>query len=311
MKTYNNILDWASNTKPVPVLETLTPEAIKAHGAKPFVGRDPDIVRACEPFSPEMIRERLGTTEVKVYISANGKFPGGQGPYDSKQYLMHMMPLSELMDRQAGLPFPRFFNEQEHYYLYGVRDVNFADLDKVDVTRFLTEDIDARQFWLSVAGATTPIHYDMYDNYLVQLMGRKRVLIWAPDCYTPLEFNPIGTLHDRQSRVDSLSADGSAWPAVAGLPAYVHDLAPGDMLHIPYAWPHFVYTEEFSASLNFWWNPAEVAELLSKLPLAESANKQTELIEHYVGTHRPELKPLVGGFAADGSLNALLGRVEA
>jgi hypothetical protein len=294
---------------PVPVLAAPERSAIEAHGAQPFVMRDAAIKRDTGAWTSDFIRQRLGDMPVNVYVSANGTFPGGKGPYDPTQYRGQSMPLAECLDRMAGVDAPRFFNDAERYYLYQAPAVQFDGLvEDIDLSRYMSDEVVSRNFWLSGAGNITPIHYDMVDNYLVQLMGRKRVLLWAPSHYDKLEFNPIGTTHDRQSRIDPTQRDGSAWPAVPALPVYVHDLIPGDVLYIPYAWPHFVYTEQFSASINFWWNPGEITRLLQAVSQAESPLEQAGLIHQYLGAHRPELQPMLAGLAADGSLDILLSR---
>lgn len=204
MKKFNNVLDWLSNTTPVPVLAAPQRSDIGAHGAKPFVTNDAAIARATAAWSPDLIRQHLGTMMVDVYVSANGTFPGGRGPYDPTRFLQQSMALNECLDRMAGVEAPRFFNDAERYYLYQAPAEPFDDLVKnINLSHYLSDEVISRNFWLSGAGNITPIHYDMVDNYLVQLMGRKRALLWSPSHYDQLEFNPLGTTHDRQCRIDA------------------------------------------------------------------------------------------------------------
>jgi hypothetical protein len=312
MKTHSNLLDRLTNAKPLPVLSGQAVQSGEDHGAQPFVFSDADILRETRAWTPEFVERQLGETPVSVWVSATGMFPGGRGPYDPKQYLSKQMPLSECMSRMRGVSASRFFNDKERYFLYQASVGHFEELvGEIDMSRYLREEVLSKNFWLSGPGNITPIHYDLFDNFLVQLMGHKRVLLWAPSHYSKLQFNPIGTTHDRVSRVDPTRRDDDAAREVENLSVYVHDLLPGDVLYIPFAWPHFVFTQEFSASVNFWWNPRAVAQLLRVLPQTRSPGEAAALIRQHLGTQRPELLPMLAGLVADGSLPALMSRMAA
>lgn len=312
MKKYNNLLDWATgNSVAVPVLSLTTSEEVQTHGQQPFVLRDRQLLGRTDNWTPEHIRRELGGVQVGVYVSVNGTFPGGRGPYDPTQYLFKQMPLAECIDRMSGSYGRPILKEGEKYYLYQQPAHQFEKLiADIDLSRYFPQGAITKNFWLSGPGNITPIHYDLFDNFLVQLMGRKKVLLWAPNHYCDLNFNPIGTLHDRQSTIDPLHPDGHLWPKAARLQVYTHDLSAGDILYIPYAWSHFVFTEQFSASLNFWWTPKQMVELMSVLRSTASTQKQFELVHHGLAAFRPELLGLVRGLAADGSLQQLLLRPE-
>ena len=93
-------------------------------------------------------------------------------------------------------------------------------------------------------------HFDVMDNALAQLTGRKRVVMWPPT-------------EDDNLYVDGSSsrvADIDAWNDVE-FPLYrrsVHarrecELGPGDVLYIPALWFHNVTSIGFSVALNVFW----------------------------------------------------------
>lgn len=88
------------------------------------------------------------------------------------------------------------------------------------------------------------------DNILIQLTGRKRVLLFHPE--------DAGCLYMEGSSsrvIDVDGADPAAFPefARARERALEVQLGPGDVLFIPALWPHHVRAEDFSVSVNVFW----------------------------------------------------------
>ena len=107
--------------------------------------------------------------------------------------------------------------------------------------------------WIGGAGTFTPLHHDLTNNLLLQIVGRKRVLMVAPDA-TPRLYND----HHVYSQVRDLLEPGiiARYPKLEGL--YVHQiiLNPGDALFIPLGWWHQVSSLDFSVTIthtNFRW----------------------------------------------------------
>jgi hypothetical protein len=115
---------------------------------------------------------------------------------------------------------------------------------------------DARPYgmmWIGGGGTFTPLHHDLTNNLLLQIVGRKRVLMVAPHA-TPRLYND----HHVYSRVRDLLEPGiiARYPKLEGL--YVHqiNLNPGDALFIPLGWWHQVSSLGFSVTIthtNFRW----------------------------------------------------------
>jgi hypothetical protein len=107
--------------------------------------------------------------------------------------------------------------------------------------------------WIGPAGTFTPLHHDLTNNLLLQIVGRKRVLLAAPG-ETPKLYNDCGVY----SRVGDLTAPDALarFPDLEGIRIHALVLAPGDALFIPVGWWHQVTALDFSVTLthtNFRW----------------------------------------------------------
>eukprot|EP00730_Choanoeca_flexa_P018559 TRINITY_DN9029_c0_g1_i3.p1 TRINITY_DN9029_c0_g1~~TRINITY_DN9029_c0_g1_i3.p1 ORF type:complete len:683 (+),score=127.18 TRINITY_DN9029_c0_g1_i3:81-2051(+) len=103
---------------------------------------------------------------------------------------------------------------------------------------------------ISSAGVQLWTHYDVMDNYLCNITGRKRVLLWPP--------SQAGNLYldgSSSAVVDVEQPDLVKFPkfAVAMQHAIELVLEPGDMLHIPALWCHNVRALTPCVSVNVFW----------------------------------------------------------
>lgn len=107
--------------------------------------------------------------------------------------------------------------------------------------------------WIGAAGSFTPLHHDLTNNLLLQVVGRKIVLMAAPG-ETPRLYND----HHVYSRVRDLTESGivERFPKLDGVRVHRVVLEPGDALFIPLGWWHQVSALDFSVSIthtNFHW----------------------------------------------------------
>jgi hypothetical protein len=134
--------------------------------------------------------------------------------------------------------------------------------------------------WLGPRGCVSPLHYDPLDNCFLQHVGRKRVLLFAPN-------NTSGSVsgwhyagHEGQqsntSPIDpevldhTMNSNNNSSSSSNGrmlkhyrdeYPLFFEDapprleciLEPGDFLYIPSRWWHHVRSIDTSASVNVWW----------------------------------------------------------
>ena len=115
---------------------------------------------------------------------------------------------------------------------------------------------DARprgMMWIGGRGTFTPLHHDLTNNLLLQIVGRKRVLMVAPGA-TPRLYND----HHVYSQIRDLLEPGitARYPMLEGLHVHQLTLNAGDALFIPLGWWHQVSSLDFSVTIthtNFRW----------------------------------------------------------
>jgi hypothetical protein len=243
-------LSWVRIEGPVATANSPTREEFTAREGKPVViTGNVNHSRALRRWTPTYLKSTIGSRRVNVYVSADGTFPGGMGPYDNNKYRNVEMTVSECIDRMNGLKLDHVLTLGEKCYLYQSPAEHFQDiLGDLRDPPYLPEQLGPgvgfiQNVWMSGAGNVTPIHYDLSENLLVQILGEKRVLLWDPTQYPLLYLNPIGTQHDRQSRIDVNRPDPVSFPRFVNAKALEHILRPGEMLYIPAFWMHCVYTQ--------------------------------------------------------------------
>jgi hypothetical protein len=110
------------------------------------------------------------------------------------------------------------------------------------------------KLWLSCPGHVTETHRDENHNFLVQVLGRKRLTLFAP-IFTHALYSHRASQLARYSRVDLGQPDLHRFPCARELAATQVELEAGEALFLPVHWWHRVETLETSVSVNFWWAP--------------------------------------------------------
>ncbi|KAA8495634.1 Hypoxia-inducible factor 1-alpha inhibitor [Porphyridium purpureum] len=108
------------------------------------------------------------------------------------------------------------------------------------------------RIWISCQGATSSLHYDNADSFLVQIQGSKRVTLFPPSVLA--ELDPYGLDHPlrRRCRTGFLWS-GGVEQALRQQSVQVV-LRPGDALYFPRDWAHHVESLTYSVSLGWrWW----------------------------------------------------------
>jgi len=110
--------------------------------------------------------------------------------------------------------------------------------------------------WIGTGGTRTPLHFDSYDNLLVQLVGCKYVRLYDKSETENLYVIREGASYANQgnmSAVDCEKEDISCHPLVKKAHYTEVVLFPGDALYIPSQTWHYVRSLSTSASVNYWW----------------------------------------------------------
>ena len=153
--------------------------------------------------------------------------------------------------------------------------VRYFPLDELPETRDSVPrprglKIEQANLWLGDGAMTSDVHYDGFDNLLIQVGGRKEVLLWDPFDGRLLDYR---TFHERQYAFDRSTnnflghyATGRFVENHAAHKAFAHGepkptmrctVAPGDALFIPALWSHavrsFVDIGQLNVAVNYWF----------------------------------------------------------
>jgi hypothetical protein len=128
------------------------------------------------------------------------------------------------------------------------------DLGPLD--KFLTRDgpVAEGMMWIGPAGTKTSLHHDLTNNFIAQLVGRKRLRV-LPASEVGRVYNSIHVFSDVPDLDDPL-LDPARYPRLDGAHVYDVVLEPGEILFMPFAWWHQVMALDFSVTVtytNFRW----------------------------------------------------------
>lgn len=101
-------------------------------------------------------------------------------------------------------------------------------------------------FWLGPAGTRTPFHHDLTNNFMAQIIGRKRVKI-IPACEVKNLYN-----HKHcYTHVEGHSIDVDRFPAMKDTQVLECVLEPGELLFLPVGCWHYVEALDVSVTMSF------------------------------------------------------------
>ncbi|WP_198045741.1 cupin-like domain-containing protein [Novosphingobium aquimarinum] len=205
---------------------------------------------ALELWTPQYLRDKIGSTPIQ-YQGGRDK---GENYERNKDAHARTMPFDAFIDLithdDAG---------NDAYITAYNNKLNGAALKPLEEDLGFFDQILTRQvaqpngmMWIGPAGTFTPLHHDLTNNLLVQVVGRKRLILVSPDEWPNL-------YNDRHvfSMVKDLTAIEEPFEAARDIGALAFDMEPGDALFIPIGWWHQVRALDFSVSItytNFLWH---------------------------------------------------------
>jgi hypothetical protein len=232
-------------------------------------------------WTPGYLRERLANKLVTATRSASRQYRPDpeQGHYAPDQ--MHKMLFSEFMDSICRAS--SNVDEPSYYLHRQSLDEHLPELrDDVRVPSYLNNTaMLIVSLWMGPAGSITPIHHDFTDNLFVQVLGRKRVVLYDPEPDCAFYRMPFRSSNGRSSwhvsRIGSVdSADYDAHPLFRQARAVESVVEQGDIVFIPNFYWHEVHSlDSPSVSLSYWWDQRTVAETQAAIA------KLTEFVSFY------------------------------
>ncbi|XP_059417909.1 tRNA wybutosine-synthesizing protein 5 [Carassius carassius] len=202
------------------------------------------------------LAQKGGDREVKVHVS-----PEPRMDFLHKNFVYRTLPFDKLIQRAAEEKHSDFFiSEDESYYLRSLgEDVRKEPADLRKQFPELAEDFhipqffEAEQFFSSVFRISSPglqlwTHYDIMDNLLAQVTGRKRVVL-----YSPKDALYLYLTGDKSEVLDIDTPDLQLYPEFVKASRYECILEPGDLLFIPALWFHNTLSLQFGVGVNIFW----------------------------------------------------------
>ncbi|XP_076458446.1 tRNA wybutosine-synthesizing protein 5-like [Babylonia areolata] len=230
---------------------------------RPAILRGVEIGECREKWTVDYMAARGGCGEVKVHVAGNP-----QMDFIHKNFLYRSLPFSDFVRRAAEEKHTDFFiDEKEVYYLRALgedprKDIadirqQFPELAKdiVFPDFFEPEQFFSSVFRIASRGLQLWTHYDVMDNLLIQVTGKKRVVLFSPQ-----EAEKLYLEGDKSSVLDIDQPDLHRFPLFGEALRVEGRLQPGDILFIPALWFHNVVSEEFGVAVNVFWKnlPAEL-----------------------------------------------------
>jgi hypothetical protein len=119
-----------------------------------------------------------------------------------------------------------------------------------------------RNLWIGPANVTSPLHFDPLDNFIVQIVGRKRVFLLDKSVDPDRLY--AGEVHGQQSNTSAVPVyngkfDATKYPKFQNVLDHPNqnvlssELNAGDVLFVPSKWWHALVALEYSISVNIWW----------------------------------------------------------
>ena len=118
--------------------------------------------------------------------------------------------------------------------------------DIVQIPEYLRADQPAGFFWMGPAGTITPFHHDLTNNFMAQVIGRKRVKL-APSWDLPL----MNNYHHCFSQVDGRGLAPAPHPDFVQPQILDCVLHPGEILFLPIGCLHFVQGLDITVTVSF------------------------------------------------------------
>lgn len=213
-----------------------------------------DIVKdwpAFQKWSPEYLREKIGNAAVE-FQGGRSDAPDFERAKDSHKQRIPFDAFIDLIQTSAGNnSYITAYNSSGNAEAF--RPL-FGDLGRIDALLAHNPEEPGAMMWIGSAGTFTPLHHDLTNNLLVQLVGRKRIILASP-LETPKLYNDVHVFSEIADLANP-AIDFGRYPRLNDVRLQEVVLNAGDALFIPIGWWHQVTSLDFSVSAtytNFKW----------------------------------------------------------
>lgn len=117
------------------------------------------------------------------------------------------------------------------------------------------QHIDDIGLWVSPGGNTSPLHYDLDNNFFIQSHGTKKFLMYHPWEFYNLYPNSLFSRTPHTSKVNLDNPNIKKYPNFTKASPIEIIINAGEMLFLPAYWWHQVYSMDLTVSINIWYPP--------------------------------------------------------
>ncbi|MEQ9441443.1 MAG: cupin-like domain-containing protein [Cyclobacteriaceae bacterium] len=219
-------------------------------------------VPAYKTWTIQYLKNKIGKRIVKMGYSESGVFNFHKG-----EAKIVALPFNEALNHMS--------DSKPYYISQASLEKTFPELasDLEDPKWIYTRDIGrSTNVWIGGGGCVSPLHFDTSHNFLVQIVGTKKITLFSPsDSKYLYRGSRPGFFH--VSEIDMSQLD--QYPLYKYANAYPLTLRAGDILYIPLYWWHLVESIDMSVSVNYWWDRFE---LVSGISLESVSGEQANSI---------------------------------
>lgn len=224
---------------------------------KPAIIREIDLGECRKSWTTEYLIKNVGHLDTKIHVSAERKMD-----FLSKNFLYKTLSMAETIKRASqDTQEDYFIQPKEYYYLRSLsserRGREVSDIRKQfpqiasDIlipSFFNPDDFFSSVLRVSSKGIQLWTHYDIMDNILIQIQGRKRVVLFDPS-----DVNFLYMEGDKSRVIDIDNPDLETFPDFIKAKKYTCIMEPGDVLFIPALWFHNTLALSFGVAVNVFW----------------------------------------------------------
>lgn len=228
---------------------------------KPAIIKGIELGECCKSWSAEYLINKIGHLDTKIHVSAESKMD-----FLSKNFLYKTLSMAETIKRASRDKQDNYFIQpNEYYYLRSlsserrgreVSDVRkqFPQIAKdIQIPSFFhPDDFFSSVLRVSSKGIQLWTHYDIMDNLLIQIQGRKRVVL-----FDPADVNFLYMKGDKSQVLDIDNPDLEVFPEFAKAKKFTCVMEPGDVLFIPALWFHNTLALSYGVAVNVFWKNLE------------------------------------------------------
>jgi len=201
---------------------------------------------ACDSWSPEYFVKLFPKKTVEVAVTNEDSFAyeNGRARYRNR-CLSFQRAISGILNQHD--------DGTRYFLMQQAMESRFPELMKdIVIPGWLDKNQITINFWVGSAGAFTPLHFDTEDNFIAQVFGAKRFILYDPTQMELLYPNEKSDKYSHLSRVDITAPNDSRFPRFKDARPVELTLNAGEMLFLPSHWWHAVQSLSVNAMVNFW-----------------------------------------------------------